>query len=303
MPQDGSNQISVAPASQEYLEMALHPAYKNSKLVGRAAAASRLIVTTSSFITDTLNKQAEGFTRSTAPASTPMTFKPTTYARVRKLNTFTGSAAGLSAKAVGQVTRIAQNVGAGMRGKQKEKGENYKPGLLNKSFMAFSTIADGIDQAGRGILAGTSQAATTVVGHRYGDEAGLLTKEIGGGVKNVGLVYIDATGVSRRAIIKSVAKGMVVGKVKGGGDLVVGGGDGGVVDAPLTSSHSSSSSDLRYQDKKKIQASGGRGELVEDTGTQPQLLGFGTNTGEPPAYGSGVGERIEGQEVVPEKYR
>ncbi|TKA65609.1 hypothetical protein B0A55_09901, partial [Friedmanniomyces simplex] len=46
---------------------------------------------------------------------------------------------------------------------------------------------------------------------------------------NVGLVYIDVTGVSRRAVIKSVAKGMVVGKVRGGGEVVVGGGDGGVV--------------------------------------------------------------------------
>ena len=35
-------------------------------------------------------------------------------------------------------------------------------------------------------------------------------------------MYIDVTGVSRRAIIKAVGKGMVVGKVKGGGEIVVG---------------------------------------------------------------------------------
>lgn len=93
--------------------------------------------------------------------------------------------------------------------------------------MAFSTIADGIDQAGRNLLASTSSAATTVVEHKYGSEAGDISRNIGGGFKNVGLVYIDATGVSRRAIVKSVAKGMVVGKVRGGGDLIVGGGDGG----------------------------------------------------------------------------
>ena len=45
--------------------------------------------------------------------------------------------------------------------------------------------------------------------------------------KNVGLVYIDVTGVSRRAILKSVAKGMVVGKVKGGGEIIVGATDNG----------------------------------------------------------------------------
>ena len=44
-------------------------------------------------------------------------------------------------------------------------------------------------------------------------KAGDVAEWIGGGLKNVALVYIDAAGVSRRAIIKSIAKGMVVGKV------------------------------------------------------------------------------------------
>ena len=122
-----------------------------------------------------------------------------------------------------------QGAGAGVKGFDVAGNpiEGYKPGILNKSLMAFSTIADGVDQAGRNLLASTSTAATTVVGHKFGPDAGEIAKSIGGGVRNVGLVYIDATGVSRKAIVKSVAKGMVVGKVKGGGDLVVGGGDGG----------------------------------------------------------------------------
>lgn len=289
LPQDGSSNIGVAPASQEYLEMAMHPAYKNSRMVSKAAAASRLIVTTSSLVTNTLQSQADNFTKKTKPNTTPMTFAPTTHARVRKLNTFTGSAAGLSAKTVGQVSKFAQNLGASVK-KNKAmdtKDPNYKPGLLNKSLMAFSTIADGIDQAGRELLSGTSTAATTIVGHKYGAEAGDLTRSVGGGVKNVGLVYIDAAGVSRRAIIKSVAKGMVVGKVKGGGDLVVGGGDGGVVTG------------LPANWKEK-EASEGR--LTQGDGTMhgavegPEVIGFGRQA--PPAYGSGVGESIEGSRAA-----
>ena len=68
--------------------------------------------------------------------------------------------------------------------------------------MAFSTIADGIDQAGRSLLASTSTAATTVVGHKFGPEAGEVSRHIGGGFKNVGLVYIDAAGVSRRSGVR-----------------------------------------------------------------------------------------------------
>lgn len=245
LPQDGSQNIGVAPASQEYLEMAMHPAYKDSTLVSKAAYASRLIVTTSGFVSKTLQSQADNFTKKTKPNPEPMTFTPTTHDRIRKVHSFSQGAAGLSAKTVGSVSKYAQNLGATLarRGQKAHKGigpdgkpvDGYSPGLLNKSLMAFSTIADGIDQASRNLLTSTSTAATTVVGHRYGPEAGEISRSIGGGVKNVGLVYIDATGVSRRAIVKSVAKGMVVGKVKGGGDLIVGGGDGGMV-----SSHSRS---------------------------------------------------------------
>merc|ERR1711981_780458 len=39
-----------------------------------------------------------------------------------------------------------------------------------------------------------------------GPEAGSMAADLAGGVKNVGLVYVDVTGVSRRAIIKSVDK-------------------------------------------------------------------------------------------------
>ena len=172
---------------------------------------------------------------------------------------------------MGQVSKYAQNIGATLAKKgadqRAKRGigpdgqpvEDYKPGLLNKSMMAFSTIADGIDQAGRNLLASTSTAATTVVTHKFGPEAGEISKSLSGGFKNVGLVYIDATGVSRRAIVKSVAKGMVVGKMRGGGDLVVGGGDGGVYSSPQKKEENWKEKEARegrYTDDVKM--SGGR---------------------------------------------
>ena len=91
--------------------MAMHPAYKNSSLVSKAAVASRLIVTTSSYVSKTLQSQADAFTQKTKPSAKPMTFTPTTHARIRKVHTFSEGAAGLSAKTVGQVTKYAQNIG------------------------------------------------------------------------------------------------------------------------------------------------------------------------------------------------
>ncbi|KAB8297689.1 hypothetical protein EYC80_001497 [Monilinia laxa] len=300
LPQDGSLNIGVAPASPAYLEMAMHPAYKSSSLVSKAAMASRLIVTTSSYVSKTLTSQAENYTTKSAPTAKPMTFTPTTHAHIRRVHTFTEGAAGLSAKTVGQVTKYAQNIGASLakrNGAQRGVGpdgkpiDDYKPGLLNKSMMAFSTIADGIDQAGRNLLASTSTAASTVVEHRYGPEAGDISRSVGGGFKNVGLVYIDATGVSRRAIVKSVAKGMVVGKVRGGGDLIVGGGDGGTA---LTKENSppcgSATSKERGKGGDKNLMSGGNGK------TSPDLLGFGRSASSS-SRKVGVGESLSGQKV------
>jgi spartin len=235
--QDGTQAIAVQPVSSyDYIEEQLHPAYKKSTIVNSATKASRLLITTSDLVTKTLQNQADSFTKNTKPVE-PMTFNPSTHDRIRRINTFSTKAASMSAATVGSISKVAQNFGATVTSRTSKDGRargydkdgnviaSYKPGVLNKSLMAFNTVVDGIEQAGKTLLTGTSTSVSTVVGHRWGDEAGEVSRHLGGGVKNVGLVYIDVTGVSRRAILKSVAKGMVVGHVKGGGQVVVGGED------------------------------------------------------------------------------
>ena len=201
----------------------------------------------------------------------------------------------MSAKTVGQLGKYAQNVGAAMarKGEAQKRGmdksgqrdPNYKPGVLNKSMIAFSTIMDGIDQAGRTLLSSGSAAATSVVNHKYGEEAGDVAGNLAGGVKNVGLVYIDAMGVSRRAVIKSVAKGMIIGRMPNGQNLVVGAGDGGVVPGPEEQSEG-------YNDKY----AGG-----VQPGAEYGVQSYGNATNMPPAYSGGLGEpmgsSLQGQSV------
>lgn len=280
--QDGKR-IDVRPVSEDYLRMARHPAYKDSSIVQRAATASRLIVTTSSYVGNMLTSGAENFSSKTKPIAKPLEFSPAAHQRVRKVHTFTSSAAGISSKTVGQITTTVQNIAAKASGHSKErphkgydeKGrplaqDEYKPGLLNKSMIAFSTVMDGIATSGKTLLETSGAAASHAIGHRYGDEAGSIAAGLAGGVKNVGLVYIDVAGVSRRAVIKSVAKGMVIGKVRGGGEVVVGGGDGGVV-----------------PDEDVKRAQGVQGVSNEKGGFRPvqesyQPVGFGSSA--PPKY-------------------
>lgn len=193
------------------------------------------MITTSDYVGKMLQNQADSFTHKTEPVSKPVTFTPATHERIRRINQFSSKAAGLSATTVGSITKVTQNLASNIRRKDgKARGydkdgnmvESYKPGMLNKSLMAFNTIVDGAEQAGKSLLNSTSSSVSTVVGHRWGPDAGEAAKNIGGGFKNVGLVYIDVTGVSRRAILKSVAKGMLVGQVKNGGKVYVGGAEG-----------------------------------------------------------------------------
>ncbi|KAL7627603.1 hypothetical protein AAE478_001796 [Parahypoxylon ruwenzoriense] len=233
LPEEGTNKLAVVPASPETIELEFHPAYKKSFIVSKAAYASRLIITTSDFVSNAMQSGSDSFVKNTKPVGKAVTFTPATHDRVRRIGKFSGGVADLSSKTVGQVTRLAQNVGATIAGRGVKEGkrgfgpdgkplESFKPGLLNKSLMAFTTVADGIDHATRNLLTSASSSATNMVAHRWGAEAGELSKHLGGSVKNVGLVYIDVTGVSRKAIIKAVGKGMVVGKVKGGGEIIVG---------------------------------------------------------------------------------
>ncbi|POS84765.1 hypothetical protein EPUL_004756 [Erysiphe pulchra] len=233
LPSDNSTHINVAPVSESYLDMAMHPAYKNSAIIIKAASASRFIVTASNQVTKTLQSQADSFTKKTKPNPKPLKFEPATQARIQRAYKLTEDAASLSSLAAGQVQKYAQNIGASMTKRSRsrtkastspdeKKNANFKPGLINKSLIAISTIADGIDQAGRGLLSGTSTAVNTVVSHKYGPEAGEVSRNIGSGVRNCGLVYIDATGVTRRAILKSVVKGAVIGKLSDGSNVVVG---------------------------------------------------------------------------------
>ena len=308
LPGEGQgNNIQISNVSEEYLQMSRHPAYQKSTIVQKSAVASRLIVTTSTYIANAMTSGADNFQKKTQPNPKPMTFNPATHERIRKIHNFSQGAVGLSAKTVGQVTRYAQNIGAGLAGKGERKKSGYdkdgnpvstyKPGVLNKSMIAFSTIADGVDQAGRHLLSSGSAAATNVVGHKYGSEARSVATDISGGFKNVGLVYIDAAGVSRRAVIKSVAKGMVVGKMPNGQQLVVGGGDA-AAPGPATGAQGAHGypADIKRSGSPSLYG----GTSSEKSGGGP--IGFGTFGGEaaPPSYGTGVGENLHGQ-YAPEK--
>lgn len=214
-----------------------------------------------------------------------MTFQPTTHNYVRQVHNYSATGANVVNKTVGTVTHHAQNIGARLAGKGEghQRSPNSKPGLINKGLIAFGTLADGIEYASKLILTSGSQAATTVVGHRYGAEAEQVARGLTGVVKNVGLVYIDASGVSRRAVVKSVAKGMVVGRVKGGGEVVFDGNN--TSQAVLTQPGPQPGPGLAGQPGSPMY--GSTGQFQSFTPPPPQYGGSGHMSPLPPQHVSG----------------
>lgn len=248
MPTDGSDKVIVRPA--DYMADAQNPLYANSRMVNTALGVSHFIVTTADYISKAMLTGADTFTKKVKPNEKAVTFSPATHNRVQQFHNFSTSAAKFSSKAVTTVMKYSQNVGAKVAGKGErgERDPNKKPGILNKSMIAFGTVADGIDYSVKNLLHTSSGAVTTIVGHKYGDEARAVAHGLGGSVRNVGLVYVDASGVSRRAVIKSVAKGMVVGRVKkdngGTEELIIYGGSEDEKKAGFPSSSASQAGDV-----------------------------------------------------------
>lgn len=300
LPEEGQeSKIRISNVSEDYLARTRHPAYANSTVVQTSAKASRLIVTGSTKLAEVMTTGAETFRTKTKPTTTPMTFSPAAHDRIRKIHTFTEGARGISAKTVGAFGDKASRIGSKLmfRSEKKRSGydkngqvdPNFKPGILNKSMIAFSTITDGIDAAGRQLLTHGSAAAGNVVEHRFGSEARDVATSVGSGVKNVGLVYVDAAGVTRKAFIKSVAKGMVVGNMPDGSKLVVGEGDGGVVP-----------SEAYRPDAKRMDSGGSSSGRHQKPGYGVESYG---NAAYAPTPGSGLGEplgsRPQGQQHGP----
>ncbi|CCX30887.1 Similar to hypothetical protein [Tuber melanosporum Mel28]; acc. no. XP_002840452 [Pyronema omphalodes CBS 100304] len=213
--QHPNDPITVRPAPPDYLRYSQDPRYASSSLVQSASFISHLIITAADVVSNAMTSSAHSYTQKSAPTSKPTTFQPSTIKNFQKVATLTSTAAALTSTAAGKVHSFARNVGATLH-KEKDPATRGKPGIIHTGFIAFSAVADAAEDAAKSLLGAGSVAATRVVEHRYGSQAGGLARDVTQGVRNVGLVYIDASGVSRRAVLKGVAKGMIIGKTPDG---------------------------------------------------------------------------------------
>ena len=261
-PTSQQNTVTVTPATMnEYRAQ--------SSLVRAADVVSSGILYSSNTFSKGINSSANWYINKRPTSELPVTFQPATLERVRKIHQLSNSAVVISAKATGFLAQAAHSMGAGVR--QKIAGDEKagkKPSLLNKSLIAFETIADSIDTSTRQLLSTSSSAATMVVRHRYGEQAADISHGLGSTVRNVGLVYVDARGVTRKALIKGAAKGMLFkAKVGNGNEVVLGGGGLGDSDSSEIQHNTKNASDSLPQESGLTKDDGAGYSQLDHPGT------------------------------------
>ena len=216
--------LKVSPAPYDDDE---HGHGSKSSISDMADMISSGIIYSSTALAKGIDSSVQWYINRRPTTDLPVNFQPSTLSRVKKIHHLSNSAVELSAKATGLIASAAHSLGSGVRRKfGQDNPAGKKPGMLNRSLIAFETIADSIDNSTKQLLSTGSNAATTVVRHKYGDQAADISHSFGSTVKNVGLVYVDARGVTRKALIKGAAKGMLFKAKVGNGDqeVILGGG-------------------------------------------------------------------------------
>lgn len=219
-------------------------AFKDSRIVQGGNYISGGILYAGDYLGKSLLKGSDWVKTHTAATETDVQFSATTKANVRRIHSYTTHASRVSAKTLGKVAALAERAGGRVLGGSKKKPSSSsstsekpgaagsesesvggkkqkKPGFLTQSAYAVHNVWEALDSAGKGLLRDASYASSAVVQHRYGKEAGALATDLTGSVRNVALVYFDARGVGRTALLKGTIKGGVKARMSDGSTVVL----------------------------------------------------------------------------------
>ncbi|SPO21252.1 uncharacterized protein UTRI_00729 [Ustilago trichophora] len=184
----------------------------------------------SSGYTTPIGEKADGSKTQAGPD--PIKVGPKTQAGVRTLHEWSGTAVQVSSKTTGAILQVAGNIGdkigkkTGIQRKVNPDGTQGPPptgirGFINRSLIAANTVLDGIDAGAQTLLYTSGEAASNVVGHRYGEDARQVADGFGRTGKNVFIVYKDLRGIRRSALLKAARSRVIKAKLDDGREVTI----------------------------------------------------------------------------------
>jgi len=204
--QAGAPTIHVSPLS----ELQSRFGKSDSKIVGGAEYLSRGILFGAEKLGTGLNSVATSYTAKTKPTDSPLVFHPVVKGTVSGINSFSSVAFKFSSQVLNGIVNTAGTVGSkvgelGTTNRTDANGQPKPPGAfkkaLNSSFTAFNTVADSLEASTKYLISSGTDASASVLQHRFGPDAADAAKKLGGSVRHVAVVYIDARGVARKALV------------------------------------------------------------------------------------------------------
>ncbi|CAE7100416.1 unnamed protein product [Rhizoctonia solani] len=202
-------------------------------LLRSAGYISRGILYATDLATKGMAAAAQRYVSNSSPTTQPIVFSETTNSNMRRVHNISGQAVNVTAKTTGMIHKmidmgIDRVAGTG-KNKQADRSAPgapppppRPPRLLNRILISTDLLLTTLEQSATQLVSHGTEAASKVAGHRYGPEAGAHTKHFGETVRNVGVVYIDARGVGRRALIKRAGKRIIKGRLGSGKEVMLG---------------------------------------------------------------------------------
>ncbi|PWN48884.1 hypothetical protein IE53DRAFT_388897 [Violaceomyces palustris] len=232
---------------------------RNDWLLKGADYISRGIIKTSSYLGNKITEAATSYTEKSEPVDSsrkqspsasdnakvgekrpsssqssraPMRFKSSTLSGAANLHSWSGKAVQVSSKTTGAIIHVASGIGdtigrkTGIQRKRNPDGTlGPAPkgirGVINRSLIAANTVLDGIDAGAQTLLYSGGEAASTVVGHKYGTEAKVVSDYAVRTGKNVFLVYKDLRGVRRTALLKVAGGSLIKARMDDGREVIL----------------------------------------------------------------------------------
>ena len=108
-------------------------------------------------------------------------------------------------------TKIGGKLAAFLAPPASKQGEPVQPEsdlkyLLRQGLIAMDNVVEGFEQSFMIVASEGGRATVQLVQHKYGEDAGSLANDAAHTLGNLSVVYFDAKGMSRKALIKVVGK-------------------------------------------------------------------------------------------------
>lgn len=217
---DANGQVHVTPLSALTAEYG----QSTSKIVKGAEYLSRGVIWTSESLTNAMDRSVNKTVSTSSATESPLVFSDRTKSGFQSVHSFTGKAANISARTLGHIAGLASSAGTTV-GKRMglspdtagtPQNQSGIRGVLNNSIKGATTLFDSVDASSRHFLNRSQANSVAYTTHKYGAEAGGMMHNFTGTAKHCGLVFLDAKGLGRTALLKGFGKGVVKAKMDNG---------------------------------------------------------------------------------------